>query len=161
MKSAEIHRLTVFAPPSVFRWVLLPAVLVSAVEARGNDPLLKQIQDKIVTIRTGKTVHIRGVAAEKLAFITAKIKPSEVDDKTFADLVSLMDSPDDAVRAGVAGALGFLGVRAKPAAPKLLELLPKADCLDGTITSADSIRLALKRMGVTPPPPPDCIRRGG
>jgi HEAT repeat protein len=140
---------------------MLLALLVCAVEARGNGTLLKQIQDKVVTIRTGKSPNIRGVAAEQLALITAKIKSSEVDDKTFADLVSLLDSSDDAVRMGVAGALGFLGARAKPAVPKLLELLPKVDCLDGSITSADSIRLALKRIGVTPPPPPDCIRRGG
>jgi HEAT repeat protein len=84
----------------------------------------------------------------------------DVDDKTFADLVSLMDSPDDSVRAGVAAALGFLGERAKPAIPKLLEILPKVDCLNGPITSADAIRLALKRMGVTPPPRPRCQRYG-
>jgi hypothetical protein len=143
------------------RWVMLLALLVCAVEARGNGPLLKQIQDKIVTIRTGKTVHVRGVAAQELALIMQKTKSPEIDDKTFSDLLILMDSSDDPVRAYVAAALGFLGERAKPAAPKLLEILPKVDCLGGAVTSADAIRLALKRMGVTPPPPPDCIRTGG
>lgn len=148
-------------PPLVMRWVMLLAIFVCAVEARANETMLKQIQDKIVTIRTGDTLHVRGIAARELALIAEKIDPSEVDDKTFADLVRLMDSPDDPVRGGVAAALGFLGVRAKSAAPKLLEILPKVDCLDGAITSADAIRLALKRIGVTPPPRPDCVRFGG
>lgn len=85
------------------RRVMLLALLVCAVEARGNGTLLKQSQDKIVTIRTGKSPNNRGVAAEQLPLITAKIKPSEVDDKTFADLVRLLDSSEDAVRMGVAG----------------------------------------------------------
>jgi hypothetical protein len=145
----------------VMRWVVLFVIFVCAVEARANETLLKQIHDKIATIRTGNTLHVRGMAARELALIAEKIDPSEVDDKTFANLVSLMDSPDDPVRGGVAAALGFLGGRAKSAAPKLLEILPRVDCLDGAITSADAIRLALKRMGVTPPPRPDCKGRIG
>jgi hypothetical protein len=42
------------------------------------------------------------------------------------------------------------------AAPKLLRILPEVDCLQVSLSSAPSIRVALKRMGVNVPPPPDC-----
>lgn len=138
-------------------------VAMPTCEARSKDDgtLVKQIQEMIAKIRTSKTPEVRADAAEHLADLTREIQPKDVDDKTFNDLVSLMDSTDDSVRAGVAAALGFLGPRARPAVPKLLEILPKVDCLNGTITSADAIRYALKRIGVTPPPRPDCNRIGG
>jgi HEAT repeat protein len=94
----------------------------------------------------------RTEAAEHLAELTRGINPKSVDDKTVADMVSLLDAPDDSVRAWVAAALGHLGRRAKVAVPKLLALLPEADCLQGDLTSAASIRPALSRMGVKPPP---------
>ena len=73
-----------------------------------------------------------------------------------ADITSLLDSPDDSVRFWVAAALGNLGPAAKAAAPKLLAMLPKADCINGAITSASGIRYALTKMGIKPPPPPKC-----
>ena len=81
-----------------------------------------------------------------------------VTDSTVADLIALLDEPDDSVRAFVAGALGNL--HAKAAIPKLLALLPTADCLEGTLTSARPIRSALERMGVNPPAPSynECYR---
>jgi hypothetical protein len=144
----------------VLRWLFLLALLACSVDARPERTSLKQIQETIVQVRTAGTVNLRADAAYCLGDMTRQIDSQDVDDKTFADLVSLMDSPDDSVRGGVAAALGFLGERAKPAIPKLLEILPKVDCLNGAMTSADAIRLALKRMGVTPPPRPCCQRYG-
>lgn len=123
--------------------------------------LLKQIQETIVQVQTAPTLDGRRDAAEHLAAMTPRMDPWKIDEKTFNDLVSLLDSPDDSVRRGVAAAIGFLGERAKPAAPKFLEILPKVDCLNGVKTSADTIRMALVRIGVTPPPLPDCIREAG
>ena len=150
-----------FAPLFVsFHSVALLLVTASAF-ARADGSILNQIKETIVTVRTAKTVDVRANATGHLADLARKIDPFAVDDRTFADLVSLMDSRDDVVRANVAATLGFLGGRAKPAVPKLLETLPKVDCLNGAVTSADAIRLALKRIGVTPPRRPDCERFGG
>jgi hypothetical protein len=65
----------------------------------------------------------------------------------------MLDSPDDSVRYWVATALGNLGPTAKAAVPKLQEMLPKADCINGAITSASGIRYAQIKMGIKPPPP--------
>lgn len=140
---------------------MLVAITACAVEARDDGAPLKQIQETIVRVRTAPTVNGRADAAQHIAGVAQKMDPLDVDDKTFAELVSLMDSPDDSVRGLVAAAIGFLGTRAKPAIPKLLEVLNKVDCRDGAVTSANSIRQALKRMGVTPPPLPACPERIG
>jgi hypothetical protein len=92
-------------------------------------------------------------AAAELPHLTRKVSPSSVSDSTVHDLVSLLDDSDDVVRLFAAAALGNLGRRAKVAVPKLLALLPETDCLDGDLTSARSIRPALKRMGVNKLPP--------
>jgi HEAT repeat protein len=103
--------------------------------------------------------NARSEAAERLPRLTQKINPSEIDDQTLADLVSLLDTWDDAVRMWVAASLGNLGPRAKAAAvPKLLETLPEVDCLWVDLSSEGAIRLALKRMGETPPTSPPCER---
>jgi hypothetical protein len=101
-------------------------------------------------------VNARTDAAERLARLTEKIDRKEITEQIVADLTSLLDSPDDSVRFWVAAALGNLGPYATAAIPKLQELLPRADCLNGSLTSASAIRHALKEMGVTPPPPPNC-----
>lgn len=45
--------------------------------------------------------------AEHLAQLTKEIDPKKVDDKTLGDIVSLLDTSNDFVRAWVAGALGL------------------------------------------------------
>ena len=142
------------------RWLLLLALLACPVDAKDRRTSLKQIQDMIVQVKTAKTADLQADAAHRLSEGVRKIRPGDVDDETFADLVSLMDSPKDWVRGETAAALGFLGERAKPAIPKLLEILPKVDCLDGAITSAGAIRLALMRIGVMPPLRRGCIHAG-
>jgi hypothetical protein len=127
--------------------------------ATDSPALIVQITETIPQVRTGATVNIRTDAAQHIADLTRKIDPAAVDDKTLADLVSLLDASDDSVRFWVAGSLGNLGSRAKLAIPKLLAMLPKADCLNGAITSAEAIRFALMKMGATIPPPTKCTVR--
>lgn len=97
--------------------------------------------------------------AQHLAQLTKEIDPEEVDDKTIEDMVSLLDTPNDFVRAWVAVALGHLGPRAKVAVPALLKVMHDTECVDlKEMTSAGAARVALKRIGVTPPPP-DCGKK--
>jgi hypothetical protein len=117
---------------------------------------MRQITETITKVRTGDSLTARTDAAQHLATLMQKADPKTVDDKTLASMVSLLDTPEDSVRAWVAGALGALGPRAISAAPALLKLLPEADCVQGDLTSAGAIRVALKRIGVKPPPPQTC-----
>ncbi len=95
--------------------------------------------------------------AANLAAFTQTIDPKKVNDATLGEMVSLLNTDDDGVRRWVAAALGHLGPRAKVAVPTLLDLLRKVDCLEGDLTSAGAIRLALTRIGETPPPQPKCF----
>jgi hypothetical protein len=134
--------------------VLLAVLLVTGVADAGVDPALNaKLVDTIATVRAMTPSRARFDAAEQLAVLTNKVRPASVSDSTVNDLVSLLDDSDDVVRMFAAAALGHLGRRAKVAVPKLLALLPEADCLDGPVTSARSIRPALKRMGVEKLPP--------
>ena len=118
--------------------------------------LKRQLLETMAKVRNGKTLTSRTDAAEHLDMLTRGINPYRVDDATLREMVSLLDTQEDPVRGWVAGSLGNLGPRAKVAVPKLLKLLPEVDCLRGSLTSASAIRLALKRMGQIPPPPPNC-----
>lgn len=130
-------------------------------QASGGTARMEQIEAAMATVRSAKTVDARTEAAEHLAGLTKKIGGYEVTEKLVADITSLLDSPDDSVRYWVARAVGNLGPAAKSAVPKLEEMLPKADCINGAITSASGIRYALIRLGVKPPPPAKCSRIAG
>ena len=118
--------------------------------------LKRQLSETMAKVRNGKTSTTRTDAAEHLKTLTRGINPYKVDDKTLAEMVSLLETHEDSVRAWVAASLGNLGPRAKVAVPRLLKLLPEVDCLRGSLTSASFIRVALKRMREIPPPPPNC-----
>ncbi|HXM05618.1 MAG TPA: HEAT repeat domain-containing protein [Chthoniobacterales bacterium] len=119
--------------------------------------LLNEVRETVAMVQTTDGPSMaRTNAAEHLADLTRKMNPKDIDDKTLAELVSLLDTPDDSVRAWVAAAIGNLGSRARTAGPALLKLLPETDCLQGDLTSAAVIRPALKRIGVKPPPPTNC-----
>ncbi|HKM49509.1 MAG TPA: HEAT repeat domain-containing protein [Terriglobales bacterium] len=122
---------------------------------------MKQINETIAKVLSDETIDGRTEAAERLASLTKKIKSTEVTEALVTNITSLLNSPDDSVRYWVAMALGNLGPAAKAAVPKLMEMLPKADCINGTITSASGIRYALIKMGIKPPPPPKCGRIAG
>jgi HEAT repeat protein len=124
--------------------------------------LKERLAKTIAEVRelSGPTIGVSSTRIEtagRLPHLTKKINPNEVDDQTLADLVSLLDTWDDAVRREVAVSLGNLGPRAKAAAiPKLLEILPEVDCLWVDISSEDAIRLALERLGERAPTLPSC-----
>jgi hypothetical protein len=141
---------------------LVLSTAIGTAQAMGGPELMKQIKDTMAKVRSDKTVDARTDAAEHLASLTRKINSKEVSNVLVTDITSLLNSHDDSVRYWVAMALGNLGPAAKAAAPKLLEMLPKADCINGAITSASGIRYALIKMGIKPPPPPPkCTRIAG
>lgn len=116
-----------------------------------------RLRGTIADVRSRKSPNERFDAAERLPALTSNSRPGSITDSTEADLIALLDDPDDGVRMYVAAALGNLKARA--AIPKLLSLLPVADCLQGTLTSARVIRFALEKMEVKTPPAPsqdDC-----
>lgn len=134
--------------------------LSHATDAVGQDTVMKQLRETVAQVRKGKTSRVRTDAAQHLAKLTNQLDPNDVDDATISEIVSLLDMSEDSVRLWVAGSLGKLGPRAKKlAASRLLELLPEVDCLEGSLTSAGAIRVALQRMGVTPPPE-NCATQG-
>ena len=137
------------------------AILCNAQQSTDRSTVLPQMKHAIAAVKTSETVDERTSAAERLASLAKKVNRKEITEQTIADLISLLDSPDDSVRFWVATALGNLGPSAKAAIPKLQSLLPKADCLNGTITSASGIRYALKELAVTPPPRPNCTPIAG
>lgn len=112
-----------------------------------------RLRREIQEIRSHGQTAARTEAAERVEQLTKKMRPSDVDDKTFSDLVSLLDIPDDSVRAWIAAAIGNLGPRAKPAVPQLLKLLSEIECTPvmGGLNSEGFIRIALKRIGAAPP----------
>jgi hypothetical protein len=112
-----------------------------------------EVTQAIAKVREGATLEKRADAAEHVADLTSGIVGAWVDDKALADLVSLLDTPEDPVRFWVAVTLGNLGYRAKTAIPKLQGLLPEADCLQEDLTVADAIRYALAQMRAVPPSP--------
>lgn len=138
--------------------LFLGAVCLLSVTAMANEmdetKALKELQETISDVRkmSGPSKP-EANPAEHLARLTEKIDPKKVDDRTLDEMVSLLDTSNDFVRAWVAVALGNLGPRAKVAVPKLLRVMHETDCLElKEMTSAGAARVALKRIGVTPPP---------
>jgi hypothetical protein len=136
----------------------LAAVLIcapcSGAQSTGSASPKVQFAETIARIRTGETSTTRTNNAANLAAFTQTIDPKKVNDATLREMVSLLNTDDDGVRGWVAAALGHLGPRARIAVPTLLDLLRKVDCLEGDLTSAGAIRLALTRIGESPPPQP-------
>lgn len=73
--------------------------------------------------------------------------PASVADADIAILADLLREDDDIVRRSAAGALGFLGKRARSTAPQLIQALSERPCASRPALSADAIRLALERIG--------------
>jgi len=122
-------------------------------EATNKEPDVNQaIEQTIARIRTETSWNSADDPVLRLAELTEGIKPNSVRDTTLTDMISLLEDRHDSVIAWVAAALGNLGPRAQPAIPKLLALLPAADCLKGDLTSAPFMRSALERIGQKPPP---------
>jgi hypothetical protein len=146
------------------RFVVILAIIASLwilsrlerAKAEGQQMLRWQFAETVTTVRTGKDSTVRTDAAQHLFELTRGIRAKQLDDESIAEIASLLDGSDDSVRYWVARCLGNFGARARIAVPKLMGLLPKADCLTGDKTSASGIRFALEQMGVAPPPTPTC-----
>jgi hypothetical protein len=129
-------------------WLIL---LSSTALAATDLTFSKQLSDTISLVRSGESINARTDAAMHLAEMTRGKNSKKVDDKTIATIASLLDTPEDSVRAEVAACLGHFGSRARFTAPKLEAILAEMDCVQGDLSSAASIRPALRRMGITPP----------
>jgi len=112
-------------------------------------------------IRSGQTAEERTATAERLYEEIRRDHGKDITDSDIAVLISLLDSPDDSVRHWIAMSLGAIGPRAAVAAPKLLSLLPAADCLEVSFGSSAGIRYALKQMKVQVPAYPNCSKNVG
>lgn len=133
-------------------WACLLALLLPIVgSAKTKQEINKQLLDAIAKVRNARTPAARYKAAQRLGAITYERDCSDVDDKTIQALISLLDIEDDGVRMWVASDLGDIGPRAKAAIPKLISILSVSDCMAWDHSSAATIPIALKRMGVDPP----------
>jgi hypothetical protein len=142
-----------------FFWTDIPEKFRTAYEMAQANPGSADMEKMKVTIekiRSGETLTARADAAKKLADQVRYLSDQQITESLVTDITSLLDLPDDAVRFYVAMALANIGPGAKSAVPKLEELLPAAECLDGVITSAGGIWWALIRMHVKIPESPKC-----
>lgn len=76
--------------------------------------------------------------------------PGQVSDADIFILVGLLRDDDDIIRGEAAASLGFLGKRAEPAIPQLLDALKERPCVSQPAMSADAIHVALERIGYGP-----------
>lgn len=76
--------------------------------------------------------------------------PGQVSDADIFILAGLLRDDDDIIRGEAAGSLGFLGKRAEPAIPQLLDALKERPCVSQPAMSADAIHVALERIGYGP-----------
>lgn len=150
-----------FSRLSILVFCFVSLALASVARACEASAVTKQINETIAQVRSGKTTEARRKAAERLESLTQRVRKKVISQMLVDDIASLLNSRDDSVRYSTVVSLGNLGPAAKSAAPKLLKLLPKEDCVNGAITTAGAIRYALVRMGIKPPPPPDCERIAG
>lgn len=143
-------RLAVIFAVIVSSWILSQSGMA---KEEGEDLSKKQFAEAISIVRTGKDSTVRAEAAKHLFELTRGDSSKHLDDKSISAVASLLDENDDSVRYWVARSLGNFGPRAKIAVPKLMDLLPKVDCLKGDKTSASGIRFALTQIGIAPPEP--------
>jgi len=128
--------------------------------SRINAQLTMKLKKTVASAREVTSLNEQRKAAEEVSTLTCFINPALVDDKTIADVISLLDIPDRSVQIFVTVALGPFGSRAKAAAPKLLVLLREDECIQWNLTASTgvpwSVRLRpmLEQMGIEPPPFP-------
>lgn len=145
---------------AVVTTLCVTAPLTGALAASDTKRVSSQLLlNAISRVRMDTTTSGRSEAAKNIADMVSNANLKKVDDATLHELASLLDSPDEMVRFWVALALGNFGKRATFAIPKLLELLPAADCERVSLNSSSAIRGALPRIGKKAPPYPDCSQR--
>jgi hypothetical protein len=134
------------------------ALHCAAALANNNMPVAKQrIEEAIARLKSANTLDERAGCARKIEELSRRAKI--IDDSTMSEVIALLDSPDDAVRTWIAGAVGHFGPRAISALPKLRQLLPEAECHPLGPWSDGAIRVAIGRITGKRPPFPDCTNR--
>jgi hypothetical protein len=73
-----------------------------------------------------------------------------IEEKMATEMRPLLELPE--ARIWIIESLGFMGSNAKSAVPRLIQLLAEEDSRSVGMSIAPGIRLALKRIGVKPPP---------
>jgi hypothetical protein len=150
----EIHGMKTiyFVIQSAIFFVSMALFLPSAAKAQTGPDINQQLRSAITSVRKAKTITASSDASERLVSLTYEKDCSGVSDETINSMVSLLNIPNDIVRMWVAGALGNIGPRAKVAVPKLLKILSDVQCNNLDLSSASTIPVALRKMGVIPPP---------
>lgn len=131
--------------------LLLPSIQAIASVPSGNETN-QQIARAVKKVRAAKTDGKADEASDQLANLVIKIGANRIDDEQLHNIADLLNTSNDGVRYSVAIALGCFGPRAKFAVPKLLEILKEMDCVVLDSPSTATIRPALKKIGVSPPP---------
>lgn len=119
--------------------------------ATSDDALRNEVAATMWSVQTAATAAERTQAAEHLFELTKNGWSDRIDDETMMTFASLLDGACDPVRYWVARCLGNFGLRARPTAPKLEQVLAEVDGLEGDKTSASGIRFALSQMGIDVP----------
>lgn len=132
--------------------VIFAALIVGASACATTSKVTdQQIVAAVERARSETDPKVRADAALEVAELVRDANPRDIEGSTIEQIISLLDSPHDTVRMWAATSLGRFGKRAKAAVPKLLELLPAADCQRVGINSATAIRGTLPKLGVTAP----------
>jgi len=150
---------------------ILTSDILGCLGYRVNIQLNMKIEETVSRIRETRptyTTNNGNNAGSQLLSLIRPVNSIFVDDKTVADIISLLDIPDRSVQFWATLALVPFGARAKAAAPRLLVLLQEEDCeiilkggcycYNGMVLGT-AIRPMLERMGIKAPPIPsleDC-----
>lgn len=108
-----------------------------------------RVETAAATIQHGKTRDVRAREAVRLTQWIRR-NPTEVSESDIVVLIALLRDEDDVIRGEAAGAIGFVGRRARSAAPALIRALRERPCTKQPGASADAMRVALDRIGAAP-----------
>jgi hypothetical protein len=122
----------------------LPLTLASC--ERRND-----IASRVDRVRNEPSTSLRTALAQRLADAIRAEDKGKITDSDIDALAGMMTDRDDSVRYWIAVSLGFIGTRAKRAAPQLQRAFRDIACIRGSLTSEPAIRQALSRIGADVP----------
>jgi hypothetical protein len=141
------------------RLVLLAALCwfgIVSVDVQAEQPQVRDLGILIEKIKQETDSRRRYDLATELAHGVSQLRASEqIDDKFIDDLAGLLG--DRVVRFWIAGSLGQLGPRAMRAVPALESALKEEEVAERamsgvpSVSIGDAIRLALKKIGASPP----------
>src|SRR5215210_6073056 len=100
LNSATSYKLRLGVITSACFFLLSPIVCAKS-GAMVNIQINRQLLDTIGEIRNRTTINSRTEAAEHLALLTRGIDARKVDDATVAEMMSLLETREDSVRAWV------------------------------------------------------------